>query len=167
MFTIDSNQVIRISKGDDAEFPIFLNKGTALKPSRYVIKKDSGCELYFYIFEQHEYTEPIYSLTIKASDDNATNNEGDFVMLFSSNDEKWVNLEAGEYLYVIKAKIFNFTRETFETNTVTNRLPIYIIEDDYSRREWDDKKSDYVYGTLNKKITIQAKYGDDDTLYLY
>lgn len=156
MFTIDSNQVIRMSKGDNIEFPVFLNKGTSLKPIRYTISKNDGCELYFYIFTQNEYEKPILEKIIKSSDEGAINDDEDFVLRLTTEDT--AKIAPDKYLYVIKAKLLN-SQGQYETNTVTNRLPIYIIEDDYSRREWDDTKAYYVYATLSKKVEKQSYSG--------
>lgn len=41
MFTIDSNQVIRITNGDDVKFPLFVNRGTATSPIRYAFYQES------------------------------------------------------------------------------------------------------------------------------
>ena len=43
MFKIDSNQTIKMSKGDDVKFPVFLNQGTKLTPLRYSIYENMGC----------------------------------------------------------------------------------------------------------------------------
>ena len=51
MLKIDSNQVIKMSRGDDVKFPLFLNRGTAAEPIRYVFEEGKGCEVYFYIWD--------------------------------------------------------------------------------------------------------------------
>ena len=48
MFKIDSNQTIKLTKGDDVKFPVFLDQGTPLTPLRYPIYENMGCELYFF-----------------------------------------------------------------------------------------------------------------------
>lgn len=42
MFRIDSNQAIRISRGDDVFFPLFLNKGTSKVPIRYAFQPEDA-----------------------------------------------------------------------------------------------------------------------------
>lgn len=49
MFTINTNGVIKMNKGDDAQFPLFLNIGTRMHPDRYVFKENDSCEVYFYL----------------------------------------------------------------------------------------------------------------------
>ena len=57
------------------------------------------------------------------------------------------DLNEGSYIYQIKALIIDkdvthikeeneTINSTYIINTVTNRLPIYIIDDDYGRRIW-------------------------------
>jgi hypothetical protein len=57
MLKIDSNQVIKMSRGDDVKFPLFLNRGTLTAPVRYVFEENKGCEVYFYIWDYSEVEE--------------------------------------------------------------------------------------------------------------
>lgn len=183
MLKIDSNQVIKMSRGDDVKFPLFINKGTVDQPVRYVFTPNSGCEVYFYIFDygqiqRHPWdfidddgynpntsSEYIPILT-KVYKDNGTiqtlyynqeqeeitgvnniNENGDMMIWLFNNDTK--NIPQGSYIYQIKAKVIDsdFEPEIDETtgeltyhyvyNTVTNRLPIYIIDDNYGNRVWE------------------------------
>ena len=80
------------------------------------------------------------------NDNMSTQNENnDFVITLESEDTN--DLDEGSYIYQIKALIIDKDVEpeesedgeltyTYIINTVTNRLPIYIIEDDYNRRIW-------------------------------
>ena len=65
MFKIDSNQTIKMSKGDDVKFPVFLNQGTSLTPLRYPIYENMGCELYFSIYYRNDFDNPILKKTFK------------------------------------------------------------------------------------------------------
>lgn len=41
MFKVDSNKVIRMTRGDYVEFPLFINRGTLEEPFRYIFKPES------------------------------------------------------------------------------------------------------------------------------
>lgn len=183
MLKIDSNMVIKMSRGDDVKFPLFLNRGTAAEPVRYVFENNKGCEVYFYIFdygsiENHPWNyidsdgydpnssteyEPI--LTKVYSDDGTIhtilygeeqeevigakniNSNGDMEIWLFNSDTK--DIPQGSYVYQIKAKLIDSDYEpevnenTGDTiyhyvyNTVTNRLPIYIMDDNYGNRVWE------------------------------
>lgn len=160
MFKIDSNQTIKLSKGDDVKFPVFLDQGTALTPLRYPIYENMGCELYFSIFYKKDFDNPVLKKTFKDNGEIVTekssgdvytkkgctiNENNDFVITLESEDTN--DLDEGSYIYQIKALIIDKDVEpeesedgeltyTYIINTVTNRLPIYIIDDDYNRRIW-------------------------------
>ena len=134
MFKIDSNQTIKLTKGDDVKFPVFLDQGTPLTPLRYPIYENMGCELYFSIFYKKDFDNPVLKKTFKDNGEIVTeksngdvyakngctvNENNDFVITLEPEED-----ENGELIY------------TYIINTVTNRLPIYIIEDDYNRRIW-------------------------------
>ena len=160
MFKIDSNQTIKLSKGDDVKFTVFLDQGTALTPLRYPIYENMGCELYFSIFYKKDFDNPVLKKTFKDNGEIVTeksngdvytkkgctiNENNDFVITLESEDTN--DLDEGSYIYQIKALIIDKDVEpeesedgeltyTYIINTVTNRLPIYIIDDDYNRRIW-------------------------------
>ena len=161
MFKIDSNQTIKMSKGDDVKFPVFLNQGTSLTPLRYPIYENMGCELYFSIYYRNDFDNPILKKTFKDNGEIVTeksngyksvktgfdniNDNNDFIIRFEPEDTN--DLDEDSYVYQIKALIVDKDVEpveneegqftyTYIINTVTNRLPIYIIDDDYGRRIW-------------------------------
>ena len=182
MLRIDSKQTIKMSRGDDVKFPLFLNRGTVSEPIRYTFEPNKGCEVYFYIFdygsienhpwnyidsfgynpnESSEY-EPILTKvfcddgTIKTilygeEQEEVTGapniNENGDMMIWLFHDDT-TTIPQGSYIYQIKAKLIDLDYEpevdedTGETtyhyvyNTVTNRLPIYIIDDNYGDRVW-------------------------------
>ena len=184
MLKIDSNQVIKMSRGDDVKFPLFINKGTVMEPVRYIFKPNQGCEVYFYIFNYNEVQEHPWDkvhnfdydypdldytydpILVKVFSDDGTintllygeqqeqiidapniNENGDMMIWLTNNDTK--TIPQGSYIYQIKVKIIDSDFEpevdtqTGETtyhyiyNTVTNRLPIYIIDDNYGNRVWE------------------------------
>ena len=183
MLKIDSNQVIKMSRGDDVKFPLFINKGTATAPIRCAFEPNHGCEVYFYIFDygqvqRHPWDwvdmngynpntsteyEPILvkvytdSGTIKTklygkdkadvTDVNNINENKDMVIWLFHDDT--ATIPQGSYIYQIKAKIIDTDFEPevdpntgdityhYVYDTVTNRLPIYIMDDNYGNRVWD------------------------------
>lgn len=183
MLKIDSNQVIKMSRGDDVKFPLFLNRGTLTAPVRYAFEENKGCEVYFYIWDYSDVEEhpwdhiDIYGydpdtsneyqpILIKTFTDDGhiytmlngeeqdtyenmpnINENGDMMIWLMNNDTK--NIPQGSYIYQIKVKVIDSDIEpeideiTGETvyhyiyNTVTNRLPIYIIDDNYGNRVWE------------------------------
>ncbi len=161
MFKIDSNQTIKMSKGDDVKFPVFLNQGTSLTPLRYPIYENMGCELYFSIYYRNDFDNPILKKTFKDNGEIVTeksngyksvktgvdniNDNNDFIVRFEPDDTNDLNEDS--YVYQIKALIIDKDVEpveneegqftyTYIINTVTNMLPIYIIDDNYGRRIW-------------------------------
>lgn len=72
--------------------------------------------------------------------------DGNMIIWISSSDTE--NIPQGSYVYQIKAKTIDSDYEPEEDpqtgeliyhyvyNSVTNRIPIYIIDDNYSYREW-------------------------------
>lgn len=183
MLKIDSNQVIKMSRGDDVKFPLFLNRGTAAEPIRYSFEEGKGCEVYFYIWDysaiqQHPWDridrygydpntsseyEPIliktftddgHIYTVLNHEEQDTyenmpniNSNGDMVIWLMHDDTKCI--PQGSYIYQIKAKLIDLDIDPeidditgekiyhYVYNTVTNRLPIYIIDDNYGDRVWE------------------------------
>lgn len=183
MLKIDSNQVIKMSRGDDVKFPLFLNRGTAAEPIRYAFKEGKGCEVYFYIWDysaiqQHPWDridrygydpntsseyEPIliktftddgHIYTVLNHEEQDTyenmpniNSNGDMVIWLMHDDTKCI--PQGSYIYQVKAKLIDLDIDPeidditgekiyhYVYNTVTNRLPIYIIDDNYGDRVWE------------------------------
>lgn len=153
MFKIDSNQVIKMSKGDNIKFPLFLNKGNQICPIRYEFKPGDGCEVYFYLFNYNAPdSSPILEKTFKSDTDlwqeYVGKFNGDMKIELSPDDlltdgkHKFSDMCEGMYLYQIKAKLLDVKasdiagHNVYEINTVTNRHPFYIIDDDYANRMW-------------------------------
>lgn len=57
--------------------------------------------------------------------------------LLHFNPEDTENIPQGEYRYQVKAKLYR--NNSYILNTVCNRTPFLIIEDDYSDRIWYDR----------------------------
>lgn len=136
MFTVNSDMCIKMNKGDDVQFPLFVNNGTRLKPSRYVFTEDDGCEVYFYILPLHKsYNDFILKKTYKSSGEIITekckseeietrqtsvlNNNGDFVILLDSDDT--ADMIPGHYIYVVRAKVLTYKINS--PNLVKSAIP--------------------------------------------
>ena len=141
MFEISSNQSIKISRGDNADFPLFLNKGTVIRPIRYSFGDGDGCEVYFYILAQNQtftYDDNgqlvggyITKITIPSIKENINDN-GD--MIIRIQPQHTSGLQSGKYYYQIKAKVKDSKDETkYVINTVTNKNPFYVVEDEFNR----------------------------------
>lgn len=137
MFRIDTNWAIRMDKGDDISFPLFLNRGTAKDPVRYSFEKGDGCEVYFYIMKINQNPDcPLIKLTFTSDNDLYVDNytqkpTGD--MLIKIKHEDTCDIPEGEYRYQIKTKLKDL-EGNYVINTVTNRLPFYILDSNYDRQ---------------------------------
>lgn len=67
----------------------------------------------------------------KYVDENIINENGDFMLRIDGRDTE--NLPGSEYLYMIKAKVFDSDLQKYVLNTVTNKLPLYVIDDEFDR----------------------------------
>jgi len=54
------------------------------------------------------------------------NEDGDMVLTFDAEDTAY--LRAGEYCYQIRAKLYDIVKDKYTINTITNRLPFYVVD---------------------------------------
>lgn len=111
---------------------------------------DNNSEIYFYIWQPlqqygqvpvlHKIIKP-YSNEIKVERDgkdfytekrNCVNEEGNINLYLNPQDT--ANIPEGEYRYQIIAKLY--INNSYITNTICNKTPFIIIDDDYSDRKW-------------------------------
>lgn len=109
MVTVDSNNVITMTRGDSWSIPLFLNKGTALKPLRKVLS--SRDEVYLAIMEPNQPFE--HAIVKKKFTNRHLNKNKDVIVKITPDDTAC--LIPGKYFYQIKAKFIN-TTETFNTD---------------------------------------------------
>lgn len=95
------NNQITINRGDTFERPLFLNKGTELKPIRYILKTDD--RVYLAITEPNQPFE--LAILKKVYGRENTNINGDVVIRLESEDTE--RLIPGQYYYTIKAEFVN------------------------------------------------------------
>ena len=158
MFTINTNKVIKMNRGDDVQFPLFLNNGTRSNPIRYEFEKDDGCEVYFYLLPVHgDYEDFVLKKTFSTSGiiiteteegasstkyvDTVINDNKDVVITLDSEDT--VNLCPGQYIYVARARILTekinsknlLKNNEYTTLQITNKYNFYLLDDDINRAE--------------------------------
>lgn len=122
MINIDQNNRIAITRGDTFTAPLFLNKGTDLKPFRHILQENE--EIYLSIMEPNK---PFEEGIIKKyyTKDNL-NNMGDVLISLEHDDTRC--LLPGKYFYQIKGSFYNSETQKFEINTVIQKTE-FIIEE--------------------------------------
>lgn len=118
---ISNNNVVRLTRGDTFTVPIFLNKGTALKPLRYVLKE--GDELYLGIMEPNEPFECAILKKVFTKDN--LNEFGDVLIELEPKDTEC--LIPGKYYYTVKAKFIKENNKEV-VNTVVPKTEFWIEE---------------------------------------
>lgn len=120
MFTVNSNMAIKMNRGDQVQFPLFINNGTRTNPIRYEFNEDDGCEVYFYLLPVNlSYEDCILKKTFKSSGEIVTWKKGNTEpvvtqstninqykdMVITLDAEDTIDLEPMQYTYVVRAKI--------------------------------------------------------------
>lgn len=116
MFSVASNNVITITRGDSASTPIFINCGDALDIEQYVLKETDA--VYIGIMENgSKFEDAIIKYKLTSDDLNDDNN---VVWSIKPTDTEY--LEAGKYLYEIK-----LTRNDGKfVDTIVSKTPFFI-----------------------------------------
>ena len=120
MFTISSNGVITITRGDTAITELFLNIGTELEPVQYILK-DKDCA-YLGVMEPNQSFENALirkKFTSKDVDEN-----GNILVTFDSIDT--IFLAPGEYIYQVKLRRIEDNKEFIDT--VVSRKIFNVID---------------------------------------
>lgn len=118
---ISNNNVVRLTRGDTFTVPLFLNKGTALKPLRYTVKE--GDEVYLAIMEPNQ---PFESAILKKVFTHENLNEyGDVLIELEPDDTQC--LVPGKYYYQVKAKFIK-ENDKIVVNTVVPKTEFWIEE---------------------------------------
>lgn len=165
MFTINTNWAIKMNRGDEVQFPLFVNNGDRRNWVRYEFNREYNpeeeCEeIYFYIIPLHlDYdnfvlkktfscngtitTEKPNEDTIISTNNNTLNENHDFVITLDENDTK--SLCDNEYVYLVRAKvltekinsknIITTGKNKFTTIQITNKYPFYLIDDEIIRAD--------------------------------
>lgn len=109
------NNQITINRGDTFERPLFLNKGTELKPIRYKLKTND--RIYLAITEPNQPFE--CAILKKAYGRENININGDVVIRLESEDTE--RLIPGQYYYTIKAEFVNNYKVLNEDIEINNQ----------------------------------------------
>ena len=127
MFTVNTNRAIKMNRGDDVQFPLFINNGDRLNWNRYEFNLINNPtedleEVYFYILPLHEsYENFILRKTFCANgtiktyrcidteeteiySQKTVNDNKDIVIRLWESDTSFIC--PGEYVYVVRAKVF-------------------------------------------------------------
>lgn len=122
MFNVDVSGRITLTRGDTASPPLFLNKGTDLKPLRHILQ--DGEEVYFAIMEPNQPFECAIVKKLLTKDN--LNKYGDVVINIEHDDTRL--LLPGKYFYQIKASIYNSEKDKYEINTVVQKTEFTLEE---------------------------------------
>lgn len=121
MFEIaDRSFIVSITRGDSAEAPLVINKGTKACPMRYVLDEDDT--IYFAIEEPNKPFE--FAIVKKVLTKDNLNDHGDVVVKF--NPEDTMCLIPGKYFYEAKLRTLKDNKE--EVNTIIPKTEFYILE---------------------------------------
>jgi len=120
-FNISNDGIIKLTRGDTVQLPLFINKGTAMQPMRYILQE--GDEVYLALMQPNQYFEDAI-LKKKFTEDNL-NDHGDVLIRFESEDT--VQLIPGKYYYQIKAKFLD-ANGNYDVNTLVERTQFIILE---------------------------------------
>ena len=136
MFSLFDDGTIRISRGDDSpKIPLFLNQGSKYQPIRYPMPIDTDCEVYFYVTKPHDSIENAVIFKTFQANAETVNSNNDIEIWLDSEDT--IDMQPGKYFYQLRAKVitgFDSNNEPiYKVNTVTNKLPFYILDDDVDR----------------------------------
>lgn len=116
MFSVDSHNVITITRGDSASTVIFVNQGTLIEQVRYELQPNDA--LYVGVMEPHQkFEDAIIKYKLTNED---LNRDGDVVWSFKPTDTEY--LEPGKYFYQIK-----LVRNSGQyVDTIVSKTPFYI-----------------------------------------
>ena len=117
MFKISSNGAIYMSRGDNIECPLFINRGTGLEPIRFNLELHPSSQIYFGLTLPNQKFEDAI-LKQKYNVENI-NSKGDIIIKLSPEDTLY--LDPGKYFYEIKIVLPNN-----EVNTIIPKTEFWI-----------------------------------------
>ena len=116
LFYEECNYILRINRGDDFLFTLYLNKGNEVYPQRYVLQEND--KIYLGVMQPNQLFEN--AILKKVFTVNDLNEEGDIVIKLSSEDT--FRLLEGKYYYEIKACFYNNNNPIIKTVVSRNQL---------------------------------------------
>ena len=114
MFTISKNGFISITRGDSFKAPLFINHGTVMCPTRFMIARYPDAVLYVGIMEPHQIFEEATIKQIYTSK-SEINEYGD--VLIKLRPEETEYLLPGKYYYEVKLDIGDGVLDTIIPKT--------------------------------------------------
>lgn len=165
MFTVNTNRAIKMNRGDDVQFPLFVNIGDRRNWVRYefspVIDPTRECdEVYFFILPLHcGFEDYVLKKTFSCNGTIITSkpNENDDIVIGQQNinankdmvirlwESDTLSICPGEYVYAVRAKILTSRilskniittgDNLYTTLTITNKYPFYLLDDDIIRAD--------------------------------
>lgn len=122
MSTNVSNNMIELTRGDSAKYPLFINMGTDLYPIRYELgDKD---ELYLGIMEPNQ---PFECALVKKKYTNKNINDHKDVIV-KIHPEDTVALIPGKYYYQIKLRKYIEAENDYDVITVIDKTEFWVQE---------------------------------------
>lgn len=119
MFSISENNVITITRGDSASFSLYLNKGTNLDLSRYVLKGNDA--VYMGIMEPNKrFEDAIIKYKFTTADLDHDNN---VKIKIKATDTEY--LEPDKYFYQIKLTYTDDDGDE-QVSTVISRTEFFV-----------------------------------------
>lgn len=120
MFDVSQNNKICVTRGDTFSVPVFINKGTEIKPLRYVLKEKD--EVYLAVMEPNQIFEDALIKKVYTKKDLNENN--DVVIEIEHDDTRC--LEPGKYYYQLKARLYNEEKDKYDINTIISKTEFWI-----------------------------------------
>ena len=120
MFDVSQNNKVVVTRGDTFSVPLFINRGTELKPLRYTLKEND--ELYLAIMEPNQPFER--ALIKKVYSYENLNKYGDVLIEIEHDDTRC--LEPGKYYYQVKARLYDSEKDKYDVNTVIPKTEFWI-----------------------------------------
>lgn len=114
MFTISKNGFISLTRGDSFKAPLFINHGTVMCPTRYMIGRHPEATLYVGIMEPHQIFEEAIIKQIYNSKSNI-NEHGDVMIALRPEETEY--LLPGKYYYEIKLDLGDGRLDTITPKT--------------------------------------------------
>ena len=111
MFTISGNGIIQLNRGDSVSMPLFINKGTNMRPIRYKISENPSTKVYFGVMEPNQ---PFENALIRKT-------FGDLIIELASYETE--NILPGKYYYQVKVLF-----EDGNVSTVIPKTLFYIVD---------------------------------------
>lgn len=121
MFNISVDGIISLTRGDCVSIPLFINKGTEIRPMRYELTDNDV--IYVGICQPNEKFENAVVRKTYTKDNRTINSHGDLVISFNTKDTEY--LEDGLYYYIVKLATTN-EDSSVDVQTIIQKTKFYI-----------------------------------------